>query len=151
MIAVQGGSQRPARETGWLRLANGKYVALVEDLLPAIDASSPTAHSIEESLSARASMFTWSLVSAGLVAGSFAAGGTGFWLYFASDNEEAGVVGMVTGLALFLAAGGTGWLANLYNFHETDTREQAYGTYDASLRERLGLPPADDTSAEVGQ
>ena len=53
--------------------------------------------------------------------------------------------------ATFVTAGGTGWLANLYNFHETDKREQAYRSYDASLRERLGLPPAEDAATELEQ
>ena len=136
-------TEEKVMETGVLELNDGTRVLEDEDVLPAVDANSPTAQAIRESVTARAAYYGWSYGACGIMLGtcpvSLATGGG--TLVVARSLPVALGATMVTTLVGFAASAFAMWTSVRFNEEETQARERAYQSYDADLRRRLDLPP----------
>lgn len=130
----------------FLQLANGTRVVWVEDLRPAVDAASPTARALDESVEARASADAWMVGGAAGIAAGILVVLAAIPLASATRGPEDNGMnvsvllgGVVAGAGLSLV----GSVPLLVSFIDANraaqARETAFTTFDASLKKKLGL------------
>jgi len=138
---LQGGvAVGSASRTDYLQLANGKRVYHAEDLLPLVPETSPTAVAAREAASKQATAntligvgITANVVGAGvMVGGIFSGMGEGNSLGSAMPYIITGGVIVIAGSVMNLVSGS-------YRRSANDESTTAFTTYDASLRQRLGI------------
>ncbi|MFZ5891406.1 MAG: hypothetical protein ACOY0T_10170 [Myxococcota bacterium] len=127
------------RRTDYLQLANGRRVYDPADLLPAVEANSPTGVAIRENQSLRENGRLFGGIGLGCVAL-----GTGVMFYpvadqLANPNESFKTTPLLIGGGLLLAGTILVLIATGHYADANDAKATAFETFDGSLQQRLNV------------
>jgi hypothetical protein len=124
------------RMTDYIVLGNGMRVDYPEDLLPLVPADSATARAIEAEAEARSSHPIWFATgSTGMV---LSGGALAFALVSPRDSTEQ-TVGWIAAAGSAVVGLVGYFVASKVREHADHEQSAAFGTYDQSLRRRLGF------------
>jgi hypothetical protein len=148
LIYVQGSVPvATEKSTDYLQLADGTRVQYPEDILPVVPKGSPSALAAERSQTKR--------TTAGTIQGiGFVSAIAGMALVVApivsrDTGEDFNTTPLYAGLGMVLAGGILFMVGRSFRSDAADEAATAYETYDAGLREHLGICSSQDPKCRI--